>query len=144
MQSTQTLPPCVWNLGAYINYTRNTLTYGTTDRQNTPDGTKRRDQIVSGEALLGVGLTDRWDIGFSVPAILLQDVKDNYYVTHFESRGITEFRVNTKYRFYETEYFKSAFIFSINKNLIEDNPFSGKDPGLTFNYELALESHIKD
>jgi outer membrane protein OmpA-like peptidoglycan-associated protein len=139
-QSSETLKPCIINMGLFFNYAENSLTYSNSLNANFPRGQKRKDKIVGADLSLGMGLTDRWDVGFNVPLVLSQTVQDDYYVASFSQTGISEVKMNTKFRFYGDESGGVAAILSFNKNLIEDNPFTGKDPGLTWNYELAADT----
>ncbi len=140
VQSSETLKPCIINAGLFFNYAVNSLTYSKTLNANFPSGQKRKDRILGADLSVGVGLTDRWDIGFSVPFMLSQTVQDDYYVSSFDQNGATEIKANTKYHFLGDERHGLAGIFSVNQNLIQDNPFSGKNPGLTLNFELAADT----
>lgn len=141
VQSSETLKPCIINMGLFLNYAENSLTYSQS-LNNLVKGQKRKDKILGADLSIGVGLTDRWDVGINVPAVLSQSVQDNYFVAAFEQTGVTEVKANTKYRFYGDDSGGFAGIFSVNQNLIRDNPFAGENPGLTFNYELAADTTI--
>ena len=140
VQSSETLKPCIVNAGLFFNYAVNSLTYSQTLNANFPKGQKRKDRILGADLSVGIGLTERWDVGLSVPFMLNQTVQDDYYVSSFDQNGATEIKANTKYHFLGDERGGLAGIFSVNKNLIEDNPFSGKSPGLTLNFELAADT----
>lgn len=139
-QSSETLKPCVINMGLFFNYAENSLTYSQSLNANVSKGQKRQDKILGADLSLGMGLTDRWDFGISMPAILWQEVTDQYYVAAFEETGFTEIKANTKYRLMGDERGGIAAILSVNRNLIQDNPFAGENPGLTWNYELAADT----
>lgn len=140
VQSSETLKPCIINAGLFLNYASNSLTYTETLNANYPKGQKRKDKIFGADLSVGVGLTDRWDIGLSVPFVLSQSVQDDYYVSSFDETGATEVKASTKYHLLGDERGGLALLVSLNKNLIEDNPFAGKDPGLTWNFELAADT----
>jgi outer membrane protein OmpA-like peptidoglycan-associated protein len=140
VQSSETLKPCFINMGMFVNYAVNSLTYSKTLNANYPPGQKRQDKMVGADLSLGMGLTNRWDFGVNVPFILSQKVEDDYYVSSYDKTGITEVKANTKYHLLGDETGGLAVIVSLNKNLIEDNPFAGKDPGLTWNFELAADT----
>ncbi len=140
VQSSETLKPCLINAGLFLNYAVNSLTYTETLNANYPKGQKRKDQILGADLSLGLGLTKRWDVGLSVPVVLSQSVQDDYYVASFDQNGATELKANTKFRFIGDTSGGLAGIISINKNLISDNPFAGKNPGLTWNFEFAADT----
>ncbi len=142
VQSSETLKPCIVNMGLFLNYAENSLTYSESLNANFTKGQKRQDQIVGADLSLGFGLTEKWDIGFNVPVVLSQTVQDDHYVASFDEAGITEFKVNSKYRLWGDESGGVAAVFSVNQNLIQNNPFSGRDPGPTWNYELAADTVI--
>lgn len=142
VQSSETLKPCIINMGFFVNYAVNSLTYSKTLNASFPSGQKREDEILGADLSMGFGLTDRWDIGVNFPIILSQDVEDNYYVSSFDEKGITEVKVNSKYHLMGNEKGGLAAIVSFNKNLIENNPFTGDDPGLTWNFELAADKTL--
>jgi len=127
-------------MGLFFNYASNTLMYSQTLNANFKSGQKAHDKILGMDLSFGTGITDRWDVGINMPVILKQNVENDYYVSSYDETGVTEVKVNTKYRFLGDEKGGVAGILSINKNLIENNPFAGRDPGLTFNYELAADT----
>ncbi len=139
VHSSETLQPGFLNLGLFFNYAVNTLphyTNITTQRRDEP-----QDQLVSMDMNFGLGLMKNWDIGFSIPQVLWQDVDESSTVFRgqFESTGMTELRANTKYRFFGDQDGGLATILSVNWFLIENYPFTGIDPGPTFNFELAYD-----
>ncbi len=139
VQSSETLEPGIMNLGLFFNYAVNTLpNYQniTTQRRDEP-----KDQLISMDTSIGLGLTKNWDIGFTVPQVLSQKVDENSTVFRgqFENTGITEYRINTKYRFFGDAQGGLATIVSMNYYAIDNYPFTGIDPGPTFNFELAYD-----
>lgn len=139
VQSSETLEPGIINLGLFFNYAINTLPNYTniqTQARDTP-----QDQLISMDMSIGLGLTKNWDVGFTVPQVLWQDVDDasTVFRGQFENTGVTEFRANTKYRFFGDKDGGLATIFTVNWFLIENYPFTGSNPGPTFNLELAYD-----
>jgi outer membrane protein OmpA-like peptidoglycan-associated protein len=141
VQSSETLRPCVINMGLFFNYAVNSLTYSKS-LATLQSGQQRQDRIFGADLSAGFGLTDRWDFGVNMPFILNQTIKDDYYVSSFKETGATEVKANTKYKFLGDENGGLAGILSVNKNLIKNNPFAGTDPGLTWNFELAADTVI--
>jgi outer membrane protein OmpA-like peptidoglycan-associated protein len=129
-------------MGLFFNYAANSLTYSKTLNSNYPSGQKRKDRVLGADVSLGIGLTDKWDVGFNIPFVLSQTVQDDYYVASYDKNGATEIKLNTKYHLLGDASGGVAAILSMNKNLIEDNPFAGRSPGLTWNYELAADTTL--
>jgi outer membrane protein OmpA-like peptidoglycan-associated protein len=144
VQSSETLKPCIINLGLFFNYASNSLTYSRTLNTGFQNGQKGHDKTLGADLSLGMGLTDRWDIGLNVPMILSQTVEDDYYVASYGNTGVTEVKMNTKYHLVGDESGGLAAIFSVNKNLIADNPFAGKDAGPIYNLEMAADTTLAE
>jgi outer membrane protein OmpA-like peptidoglycan-associated protein len=142
VHSSETLRPCIINMGFFLNYAADSLTYSNVLNATYPAGQRRSDRTLSADFSLGYGLNERWDVGINVPALIKQTVSDNHYVASFDSGGIMEIKANTKYRFTGDASGGVAGIFSINQNLVEDNPFSGKNPGPTLNLEVAADTTL--
>ena len=144
VQSSETLEPGIVNLGLFFNYAINTLP----NYQNTTTQTRDepKDQLISMDFSIGLGLTKDWDIGITIPQVLWQDVDETTTVFRgqFENTGITEYRANTKYRFFGDARGGLATILSVNWFVIENYPFTGTDPGPTINVELAYDFTVGD
>lgn len=139
VHSSETLKPCIISLGLFFNYAKNSLTYS----KNLPGitaGDKPGDSILGGDLSIGMGLTDNWDVGLSLPMVLSQDLNSPYYVSAFDKKGLTEIKLGTKYRFSGDDSGGFAGVFSINNNLIENNPFAGSGAGPTLNFELVADT----
>lgn len=141
VQSSETLEPGVFNIGLFLNHAVNSLPYFETTPGNRLNFT---DELTSFDFNAGMGLTKNWDIGFSLPQVLKQQVSDSSGSRgEFASTGITEFRANTKLRLFGDSTGGLAFVASTNFNLIENNPFAGKDAGPTFNFEIAADTTVR-
>lgn len=140
VHSSETLKPGVVNLGGFLNYAVNTLPYF----DESPQGKLRLNDSVLGMDLnAGLGLTDNWEIGISLPQILRQSVSDRTGARgEFEKTGATEVRINSKYRLWGDDRGGFALIGSMNVNRIENNPYTGANPGPTFNFEVAADTTI--
>lgn len=140
VHSSKTLSPGVMNFGIFFNYAANTLP----NYENTTTGTKTQisDGLTSMDLNMGLGLMNNWDIGISIPQVLRQDVDENnpVYRGQFENTGINEIRLNSKYRIWDGTSQGLAVVGSVNFFMIEDYPFTGTDPGPTYNIELAYDN----
>jgi outer membrane protein OmpA-like peptidoglycan-associated protein len=140
VQSSETLKPGILNFGLFWNYAVNSLPYydgGTQSRSSFSDS------LTSLDLSAGLGLTDNWDFGISMPHLLSQSVKDQNGFTRgeFSQSGSTEYRLATKYRLSRDGDSRGwALIGTINQNRIQNNPYSGENAGLTYNAELAWDS----
>lgn len=140
VQSSETLEPGVFNIGLFFNHAVNSLPYF----EATPGNRLNfADELSSLDLNAGAGLIKNWDIGISLPQVLKQNVSDaSGSRGEFASTGVTEFRANTKYRFFGDSSGGLAAIASANFNLIENNPFTGKDAGPTLNLEFAVDTIV--
>ncbi len=140
VHSSETLKPGLLNLGFFLNYAVNSLpNYENTTTQSR---TNFRDSLVSADLNFGYGIMDNWDLGFSVPYLVNQNVDSDLttFRGEYAQTGLTEFRANTKYRVTGDDSGGVALIASVNLNQIEDNPFTGINPGPTMNFEVAADS----
>jgi outer membrane protein OmpA-like peptidoglycan-associated protein len=143
VHSSETLSPCLINLGFFVNYSRNTLTY-TQDTASRAAGDKLKDQMWSADASLGIGITDRWDAGISVPFVFSTQVEDPTFTSYFEERGVTEIRLNTKYRLMGDRDGGIAVVGTANFNQIQNNPYVGTNGGPIFGAELVADTSVKE
>lgn len=139
VQSSETLKPGVFNFGLFLNYATNTLP----GFESNGQATKFSDSVLATDLNIGLGLLENWDIGMSLPQIISQDVSGESYRGQFSDKGNTEVRFNTKYRLWGEESYGVALVGSVNLNRLKDNPYVGKDPGPTYNIELAGDMTIK-
>lgn len=140
VHSSETLKPCIINMGLFFNYAANSLTYSKTLSPEVQKGEKPKDRLLGADLSMGIGITDNWDVGISFPFVLSQDLDNDFYVSAFDRTGLTEIKLGTKYRFYGDDSGGFAGVLSINNNLIQDNPFTGSSPGPTINLELAADT----
>lgn len=141
VQSSETLEPGFVNFGFFLNYAVNTLPYF--DDSSTQSRTKYNDSILGADLNVGIGLLPNWDMGLSFPQMIHQRVDDQEGDRgQFAQNGATEIRFNTKYRLWGERNYGIAVVASASTNRIKNNPFVGKDPGPTYNLELAGDTTI--
>ncbi|MGE0763122.1 MAG: OmpA family protein [Bdellovibrionales bacterium] len=140
VHSSETLQPGLFNFGLFLNYAVNSLP--NYEDVNTADRTNFQDSLLSADLNLGVGLMQNWDVGISFPFLLSQSVDSDLpnFRGEFAQTGITEVRLNTKYRLMGDQDHGVAAVVSANFNQIQDNPFAGTDSGPTYNFELAADN----
>ncbi len=144
VHSTKTLPKAEFALGVWANYSMNSLPFfkapGALSGQTFSEP---NDKLLSGDLNLGLGIFDNWDIGLSLPTILNQDIDSSTQLGAYDDKGLTEIRLNSKYRFYAEENWALAVVGSINFDRIKNNPFSGTDSGPTWNVEGVFDYVIQ-
>ncbi len=148
VHSSETLKPCIYNFGAFTNVSNNTLVYNKdftdSNSQTYKLGNKPNDQLIGLDLSLGLGLKENWDIGINLPFVLDQEIENENLNSNYKSLGLTEIKLNSKYKILGNETQGLAAIFSLNQNLIKNNPFTGTDSKPTFNFELAADkSYLK-
>ncbi len=138
VHSSETLTPCLGNMGLFFNYSKNTLSY-THDNK-----TENEDSITGFDLNFGFGLTDNWDFGVSLPVIIGSTVKNADYASFLEANGLTEVRLNTKYRFFGDEKGGFAIASTVNFNTMENNPYLGLNAPPTIGVDLIRDSVFGD
>lgn len=137
VQSSETLRPGYFNFGLFLNQAWGILPQfkgSYADRSYS-------DSILSSDMNLGFGILKNWDFGFSVPAVLRQSINDSRgFEGSYSKNGYTEFKFNTKYRFWSFSDGGLAAILSTNINQIRNNPYSGIGGKPTYNLEVAWDT----
>lgn len=142
VQSSETLEPGIFNIGFFLNYAVNSLP----NYENVEEGTRTdfRDALLSSDFNIGYGIMKNWSVGLSAPYLWSQDVDSDAtaFRGEFAETGVTEYRVNTKVRFWGDQNGGVATVLTANFNQIEDNPFLGSGAGPTYTVELAADTTI--
>ena len=138
VQSPQTLEPGIYNFGFFLNYARNPLpVYDPTAAKDK----KITSLLVGSDLNFGLGIARNWDAGLSAPANVYQQV-DLSTTTVKPSTGLTELRLNSKYRLIDGEKFALAFVGTVNFNMMAKNPYLGEGGGPVYSAEIAGASTI--
>lgn len=144
VESSETLQPGIMNFGVFLNLAQNTLPR---IYDSTSQTTKNyKDRLLSSDFNLGLGLGENWDVGMSIPALVNQSFKsDGSRISgHFAENGINEVRLNTKYRLAGDENGGVALGYVVSFNMIEDNPFVGKNPTPVSTLQFITDKTIDD
>ena len=141
VQSPLTLAPCYGNIGLFINHAANSLN---TTLNGEDRSTDVQDRLTYADINFSIGLWKNVDFGLSLPILLKQTIEEQTQNVLFSEEGITEVRANIKYRFLKTKDWHSAFILTLNHNLIRNNPFAGEDAGQVINTEFAVGKRFRD
>lgn len=144
VHSSEPSKQCMCNLGIFLNYAKNTLTYSDRYYQTNTDllGKRANDYLLGADVYGSIGINKNWDIGVALPFIVTAKNDDPYGVSYFDEFGLTEIRPMTKYRFYGDDNGGLAVVISANFNTIKNNPFAGSNPSPTFNAELAADTTV--
>ena len=140
VQSSETLSAGIFNFGIFANYSKNGLPKMKNENGDLVD---LNDHLLYGDFNIGLGITKRLEVGLNLPVILNQTIDENTTGIAFSNKGLTEYRLNLKYHLWAKGISGLAFVGSANINQIEDNPFSGKDAGHTYNFEFAYDMNFK-
>lgn len=141
VQSSETLKPGYINLGLFVNHAVNTLPYF--DIGSAGSRRSFNDSLTGLDLNMGLGIMENWDLGVSLPQILRQTVDDQTGPRgEFAATGNTEIRANSKYRLWGDDAGGGAVVASLNINRTQDFPYTGSDPGPTFNAEFAWDTTI--
>lgn len=146
VKSSETLDAGYLNLGAFIDYSANSLpTYEDTNLGRTiePD-----DTLLHMDLHAALGLTNWWDIGFNIANVISQETNEEAQRGFFADKGLTDIMLYTKIRFLGNDEGGAALALSANLPQTKNSPFLGlntpapsedynKDP--IFNIELALD-----
>ena len=144
VHSSETVKPCMCNIGLFFDYSKNTFTYSDKYYATNQDltGVRANDALFAANLYASFGLSENWDAGVALPFVVTAHNDDPYGVSYFDQYGLTEVRPMTKYRFYGDDEGGLAIVLSANFNTIQDNPFAGQNPGPTVNIELAGDTTI--
>lgn len=144
VQSTKTLPAGEFNLGLWTNYAFNSLPFFKAPSvPSSQNFSEPNDKLLAADLNVGLGLTEAWDVGLSLPMVLDQNIDDSLQLGAYDETGVTEIRLNTKYRFYQQDNWALAAVGSVNFDRIKNNPFSGNDSGPTWNIEGVFDYVIE-
>ncbi len=140
VHSSETLQPKIFNFGFYYNIAYNTLPYfESIDGALIRDRSTYSDSVGAVDFNFGYGIMKNWDVGLNAPMIVNQSIESDQIYGSFSQKGLSEIRLNTKYRFVGDDSYGIAGIFTINFNQIENNIYSGDGAGPILNFEVAAD-----
>ncbi len=138
VHSSQTIKKRHLNLGLFFDYASDTLPI-----YSTLPNTSLGDKLFMSHLGMGYGLTDNWDLGLSIPALMGQDVSNTILRGQYADSGLLEIRAISKYRITKFEDGGGfAVIGSMGFNRTGNLPYVGDSPGPTFNLEMALDKNF--
>lgn len=133
VQSSETLKPGVMNFGFYANNAWNALPRF----KNQPS---YRDRLLGLDLNFGLGLAKNWDMGASLPSAVNQSITtQSGFTGRYSENGVTEVKLNSKFRLFGEDNGGLALVGSANFNLIENNPYVGRNSGPTYNIEAVYD-----
>ncbi len=144
VQSTKTLPAGEFNLGVFTNYAFNSLPfYKAAGVPSSHNFSEPNDKLLSADFNLGLGISDAWDVGLSLPMVLDQTIDPTAQLGSYSDTGFTEIRINSKYRLHQQDNWALAVVGSVNFDRIKNSPFTGNDPGPSWNVEAVFDYVIR-
>ena len=146
VSSSRTLGTGNFSLGLFIDYAVNTLPYFSDSAGPSNDNSKGyNDAITSGSIQASVGILPFWDLGISIPGVINQSVNNKQdYHGQFETMGVTDIRLSSKFNLWHNDASGLALLVSSNFNQIEHNPYSGLGSQPIINAELIADTRISD
>lgn len=142
VHSSETLRPCNFNCGLFMNYVKNSLPNFNTGGSSSTDF---EDYVISADLNFGVGLTKNWDMGLSVAGVADSDAEDNGPSTiKYDNKGLNDIRFNTKYRFTGDRDGGIAAVFSMNFVQVENSPYAGEDVPVWYNLEFVGDTTLSN
>ncbi len=144
VHTSRILDPGQFNLGVVLDFSINSLPKVHNGAEICCDEREGyADLLIVSHFLFGVGLTDRWDIGLSMPVVIGQSNDENDKV-NFNVKGVLETHINSKFRIWGDDWTGLAAVFHLSQNHTEDNPYTGKGDGLTYILELAYSRELSE
>lgn len=143
VHSSKTLTPGQFNLSLYLDHADDSLPfYKAPLIPHANNYEEPHDTLTHTHLGIGFGLMENWDIGISAPIVVAQDIDASTQLNGFDDTGVTEFRINTKYRILTQANSAFAVVGSANFDRINNNPFIGSDAGATINIEGVYDYQI--
>ena len=143
VHSSKTLSTGIINLGLFMNYARNGLPELSNEEDDKFKNRKQlRNQLVATDINFGIGIADWWDLGVNIPVTNHQDVHVDSTRVQFERQGVNDIRLTSKFHLLSKSKSGLALIASANFNQVENNPFTGSEPGPTYNGLIAFDTRI--
>ena len=145
VQTSEVLRPGILNLGLFGNYAVNTLPYFPSSTSTGQSSSGRvRDELTGVDLNVAVGLFHRFEMGLSLPHIVMQNVHSDDTTLHgqFAAKGMTEIRPMAKMQLLGGSTGGVAAITSVGFNMIQDNPWLGDGAAPILNFELAGDATL--
>ena len=140
---SETLQPLELNVGAFVNYTTNSLAYSTvSNAPNNQTFSEPNDRLLYSNLHFGLGLIEGWEMGVSAGFINAQDVEQSNFLFSYGDTGVNEIFLTTKVRLVNKEKWGVAAVLGADFDQIKNNPFAGDDAGPTINLEGVLDFRI--
>lgn len=135
VHSSDTVSKYHLNVGLFVDYAKETLpVYPTVVDPNLGDS------LIFSHLVFGFGLTEKWDLGLSIPNLLGQSVSSSQLRGQYAKTGLLEFRLASKYRLKDFEEGGGvAVLGSLGFNQTDSLPLVGEDPGPSFNLQLMMD-----
>ena len=139
VHSARTLKPYELNLGGFLNYTTNSLSYSTLSyTSNSQKFGDPNDTLLYSNFHFGVGILPGWEVGLNIGSTNSQQIKgESNFIFYYDVKGFNDIGLHSKIHFFEKKDLRLAVVGGIDFERIKKNPFSGSESGPTFNLEAV-------
>ena len=147
VESSKTSRQAHLKFGLYLHYSHNLLPEFKSDSSSFEFSEDDKDSSVLGYDLtISLGLTDWADLGVSIPFVASQSSKDGdgNFALQYADKGLNELRTNLKVRLLGDASWGLALVGGVIFDFIDNNPFTGDDPGPTFIGQLAFDYQLTE
>lgn len=132
VHSSNTISKNKFNLTYFVDYGQNTLF--SIIESDSPD-----DSMLFSTFAFGYGISENWDVGFTMPYIFYQNVEDPDTAGKFDKEGLLEFRISSKYRFKKFNNGGISLVANFGLNRTEGLPYFGDILGNSLSLELVTD-----
>ncbi len=138
VQSAQVLKPGQLNIGGFLDQAKNTLPPALDAFDSKFEVS---NEMLSSELHFAVGVIPNLEVGANVGYILNASVDKDPFAEYYKVRGLTDFRINTKLKFFEKENWHFAANLIADFPQIENDQFYGSGDVPLYALELITSVH---
>ncbi len=145
VRPSETLEPLMLNVGGFLTYTTNSLSYSTVSgAPNNQKFSEPTDRLLYSNFQFGLGLIKGWEVGLAAGFINAQDIDQSNFLFSYGDTGVNDVMLNTKVRIINTQAWGVAIIAGADFDQIKNNPFAGDDAGPSFNFEAVVDLWLSE
>ena len=142
VHASHTLERGQFNLGLFVDQAINSIVYYNNNERIPQSRTDWNDHISGMELHIAYGILENWDVGFTVPFVMDQDVDSPGNRIQYFDKGYIEFRLSTKYRLVSTDKSGIAVVLTANLPKVKNNPFTGEGSDRIYNLEMVADTYF--
>ena len=144
VQSAKTLGSGGLSLGIFFDQSTNTLPYfyDSENPDSLDDESELKSEVVGGDFLAAIGITDVWDIYISTPSVIDQKTYSDKPRGQFQDTGNLGLRLGTKLSLLSSQYLSLASSLDAYIDRTEDNPIAGPSGRTSYAAQIIPEVHL--